>query len=131
MASGQFPPLSVSVSPLPVVVDESTTTVATSNASPITTATNTTMVAAAGAGNKIVVRRFHASNSHVSQAVTIALRSDTSGALYFATTLSPAGGSLSIPLDGAFQTVANEPLVLNTDAAGSIAWSVSYNVVAA
>lgn len=105
-------------------VMEATLTFASSNGTPITTATNTDAVAAPGAGKYLQVWRLHASNKSATP-VVVSWRDGASGALLFETNL-PQNGVISMKLNGDWDLTANTKLVINTDAAGSVYWTVGY-----
>lgn len=110
------------------VVIEELLTFASSNGTPITTATNTDAIAAPAAGNHLQVWRLHASNKSAT-AVTVSWRDGASGALLFETYL-PQNGVLSIKLNGCWDLTTATKLVINTDAAASVYWTVGYVTLA-
>lgn len=104
------------------------TTQASSNGTPITTATDTSVVSAPSAGNHLIPKRIHATNTS-STAVLITWRDGVAGAKRYPAYL-PQGGIQSLKLDGSWELTTATALYLTTSAAGSIEWHVDYETVA-
>lgn len=101
--------------------------IATSDATPVTTATDTVAVAAPGAGFHLKIYRLHAMNKSATD-VQVSWRNGVAGALRFHGYL-PKYGIQSLQLSGEFELSSATALYLNTSAAGSVHWTVTYETV--
>jgi len=104
---------------------------ASSNGTPITTATDTSLISAPSASNHIRVHRIHAANAGAT-ATWIYWRDGVSGTRLYQVYL-PQYGVFSLKLEGAWNlTGGGTPLALymTTSAAGSVEYTVDYEVVA-
>lgn len=102
-------------------------TVVSDNATPITTATTTTVIAAPGAGKKLRIHYIHAHNSSAT-ATSVSFRDGTSGTQYFINTLTQYA-IFAHRINGGWDLTANTLLAITTSGAGSVNWTIEYEVV--
>ena len=104
---------------------------ATSNGTPITTATDTLAIAAPSANFHIVVHRFHVTNA--SAVTTMAyLRNGITGTKTYNANLQQ-GGLMSLVIGGRYKTSGGGTplgLYVTTSAAGSVEYTIDYEIVA-
>jgi len=103
--------------------------IASSDNTPITTATDTTVLAAPGAGNHYRIYYIHTSNSN-SATVDTSWRDGASGARVHRATLPQYAQMGHNIKPGAWDLTSNTALVLNTNAAASVHYTVEYEIIA-
>ncbi len=111
----------------PIATIRAALTHASSNGTPVVSATNTILVAAPSAANHLRIHRLHASNSGATS-TWVYWRDGIAGTLLLPCYL-PQNGIVSIDLIGSWNLTGGgtpKALYLNTSAAGSVEWGVSY-----
>ena len=103
-------------------------TIASSNATPITTATDTSLITTPGVGYKIRVYYINASNSSATT-TDVSWRSSATGTQLYRNTLLQGGIFAHNLKPGYWDLTENQALVLTTSAAGSVHWTVEYEIV--
>lgn len=103
--------------------------IASSDNTPITTATDTTVLAAPGAGNHYRIYYIHTSNSN-STVVDTSWRDGASGVRVHRATLPQYAQMGHSMKPGAWDLTSNTALVLNTNAAASVHYTVEYEIIA-